>query len=257
MIGAGRDTTERNIAGCGDATCSTNAVSGGSRGDQTGDVDRAGGGSKGKRAGRQRGRDSKFTTGARERDGTRIRDRSRCSYRSRKDGEVAICRDIERAGRLDVAEGQIARTRHRDTLRNYVDVAPLPLSDMQESSYYRAFVEAMNDDFNTRVALAGMYDLVRDLNNAKDQPALAANLAGQLKAFGLILGVLQVDPETFLQAGGADVITGEEVERLIAERIQAKSDKNYARADELRKFLLENKIVLEDSKAGGTQWRRG
>ncbi len=157
----------------------------------------------------------------------------------------------------NLVEARAGLERFYGALRNYVDVAPLPLSDMQESSYYRAFVEAMNDDFNTRVALAGMYDLVRDLNNAKDQPALAANLAGQLKAFGLILGVLQVDPETFLQAGGADVITGEEVERLIAERIQAKSDKNYARADELRKFLLENKIVLEDSKAGGTQWRRG
>ena len=81
-------------------------------------------------------------------------------------------------------------------------------------------------------------------------------LVGQLKAFGLILGVLQENPEVFLQAGGDDLIAAEEVERLIAERIQAKTDKNYARADEIRKVLLEQKVVLEDSKTGGTQWRR-
>ena len=93
-------------------------------------------------------------------------------------------------------------------------------------------------------------------NNAKNEPELANNLVGQLKAFGLILGVLQENPDVFLQAGGNDVIAVEEVEHLIAERIQAKVDKNYARADEIRKFLLEQKVVLEDSKTGGTQWRR-
>src|SRR4051812_46075155 len=114
----------------------------------------------------------------------------------------------------------------------------------------------MSDDFNTRVALAGMYDLVRDLNNAKQDQALAQHLAGQLKALGLILGVLQENPEAFLQAGNSDAISADEVESLIAERIQAKADKNYARADEIRKLLLTQAVVLEDSKAGGTQWRR-
>ncbi len=141
-------------------------------------------------------------------------------------------------------------------MRNYAEVAPLDFKDMQGSIYYQAFVEAMNDDFNTRVALAGMYDLVRDLNNAKADATLANNLAGQLKAFGSILGVLKENPEVFLQSGGSDTISAVEVEHLIAERIQAKADKNYSRADEIRKFLLNQKVVLEDSKTGGTQWRR-
>jgi len=141
-------------------------------------------------------------------------------------------------------------------LRDYADVAPLPLRDMQESAYYKAFVEAMNDDFNTRVALAGMYDLVRDLNNAKQDPQQAKRLAGELKALGVILGILQENPEVFLQAGGGDAIAAEEVERLIAERIQAKADKNYARADEIRKYLIAEGVVLEDSRDGTTQWRR-
>jgi cysteinyl-tRNA synthetase len=141
-------------------------------------------------------------------------------------------------------------------LRDYADIAPLPLNEIQSSAYYLAFVEAMNDDFNTRVALAGMFDLVRDLNNAKNNPELAKNLAGQLKALGLILGVLQENPEVFLQAGGSDQIAADDVERLIAERIQAKTDKQYARADEIRKELLAAGVVLEDSRDGTTQWRR-
>lgn len=141
-------------------------------------------------------------------------------------------------------------------LRDYANVAPLSLSEMQDSTYYKAFVEAMNDDFNSRVALAGMYDLVRDLNNSKQNPEQAKRLAGELKALGLILGVLQENPEVFLQAGDGDAIAAEEVERLIAERIQAKADKNYARADEIRKHLLAEGVVLEDSRDGATQWRR-
>jgi cysteinyl-tRNA synthetase len=156
----------------------------------------------------------------------------------------------------NLIEARTGLERFYGALRGYTHVAPLHFSEMQESAYYTAFVEAMNDDFNTRVALAGMYELVRDLNNAENEPELANNLVGQLKAFGLILGVLQENPEVFLQAGGTDVIAADEIERLITERIQAKADKNYARADEIRKFLLEHKIVLEDSKAGGTQWRR-
>jgi cysteinyl-tRNA synthetase len=156
----------------------------------------------------------------------------------------------------NLVEARAGLERFYGALRGYADVAPLSFADMQDSAYYKAFVEAMNDDFNTRVALAGMYDLVRDLNNAKGDQALARNLVAQLKAFGLILGVFKEDPETFLQSGGSDVIAAEDVQRLIEERIQAKADKNYARADEIRKHLLENKVVLEDVKGGGTLWRR-
>jgi cysteinyl-tRNA synthetase len=137
------------------------------------------------------------------------------------------------------------------------NLAVLSLAELQTSNYYQTFVAAMNDDFNTRVALAGMYDLVRDLNNAaKTDSVLAINLAAQLKTLGNILGILQEQPEAFLQAGASDGIAAEEVERLVAERIAAKQNKNYARADEIRKLLLSEGVVLEDSREGGTQWRR-
>ncbi len=156
----------------------------------------------------------------------------------------------------NLIEARTGLERFYGALRNYAGIAPLEFVTMQESNYYKAFVEAMNDDFNTRVALAGMYDLVRDLNNAKNDSVLANNLAGQLKAMGLILGVLQENPEVFLQAGGNNATGAEEIETLIAERTQAKADKNFVRADEIRKSLLTQGVVLEDSKTGGTQWRR-
>lgn len=156
----------------------------------------------------------------------------------------------------NLIEARAGLDRFYGGLRDYADVLPTLLATMEDSAYYKAFVEAMNDDFNTRVALAGMFDLVRDLNNAKGNLELARNLAGQLKALGLILGVLQENPEVFLQAGSSDQIAAGDVERLIAERIQAKQDKQYARADEIRKELLVAGVVLEDSRDGTTQWRR-
>lgn len=153
-------------------------------------------------------------------------------------------------------EARAGLERFYSGLRDYVATEPMPLANMQDSPYYKAFVDAMNDDFNTRVALATMYDLVRDLNNAKQQPEQAKRLASELKALGLILGILQENPEVFLQSGHADAIAAQDVDRLVAERIQAKADKNYARADEIRKHLLAEGVVLEDSRDGGTQWRR-
>lgn len=157
----------------------------------------------------------------------------------------------------NLIEARAGLERFYGALRDYTDVAPANLADITTSPYYTAFVNAMNDDFNTRVALATMYDLVRDLNNAsKTDPEQAKSLAALLKALGLILGILQENPAVFLQAGGSDQISAERVEQLIAERIQAKKDKQYARADEIRKELLDAGILLEDSKDGTTQWRR-
>ncbi|MGM8225776.1 cysteine--tRNA ligase [Cellvibrio sp. ARAG 10.3] len=156
----------------------------------------------------------------------------------------------------NLVEARTGLERFYGALRDYADVPAASLVDIDQSPYYQAFVASMNDDFNTRVALAGMYDLVRDLNNAKSDPELAHQLAAQLKALGNILGILQDKPAQFLQSAGGDAISAEAVEHLVAERIEAKRNKNYARADEIRKSLLEQGVVLEDSRDGSTQWRR-
>jgi cysteinyl-tRNA synthetase len=97
-----------------------------------------------------------------------------------------------------------------------------------------------------------MYDLVRDLNSEADATA-KRNLASQLKALGQILGILRRNPHEYLQAGVA--LSGEQIEALIAERLQARTDKNFVRSDEIRDELKAKGVVLEDSK-GGTTWRR-
>jgi cysteinyl-tRNA synthetase len=155
----------------------------------------------------------------------------------------------------NLIEARAGLERFYTALSNYVDVAPAELSQIADSSYYQSFVEAMNDDFNTRVALATMYDLVRELNSEKDAQR-AKNLAAELKALGEILGILQLNSTEFLQFSVADQISAEAVEALIEERLQSRKDKNFARADEIRKELMEAGIVIEDAKDGTTKWRR-
>ncbi len=137
-------------------------------------------------------------------------------------------------------------------LKDYADVAPATVSELQQSAFYDRFVQAMDDDFNTREALSAMFDLVRELNVHTDA-ATTQRLAAILKALGAMLGILQKNPHDYLQGDGA--VGSEQIEALIAERVQAKQDKNFARSDAIRDELKAQGIVLEDGK-GGTTWRR-
>ncbi|MEH6589741.1 MAG: cysteine--tRNA ligase [Halioglobus sp.] len=117
------------------------------------------------------------------------------------------------------------------------------------------FYAALNDDLNTPVAIAELHGLAKELNKAKAdaKPELKARLIRAAE----FLGILQQNPEQWLHGGTSDdVVSAADVESLIAERQQAKLDKNYARADEIRESLLAQSVVLEDSREG-TKWRRG
>ena len=72
----------------------------------------------------------------------------------------------------------------------------------KDSDYRKRFAEAMDDDFNTPVAMSVLFDLAREVNTLKDtKPAEAPALAALLKELGGLLGILQSDPEAYLQAG--------------------------------------------------------
>ncbi|BBR39120.1 cysteine--tRNA ligase [Aeromonas veronii] len=117
------------------------------------------------------------------------------------------------------------------------------------------FKEAMDDDFNTPEAYSALFDLVREINRQKGEDmAVAAALGARLRELGAVLGILQQDPDAFLKGDEADDEVAE-IERLIAERNQARADKNWEAADAARNRLTEMGIVLEDS-AGKTSWRR-
>jgi cysteinyl-tRNA synthetase len=111
------------------------------------------------------------------------------------------------------------------------------------------FNQAMNDDINTPVALSILFSLSHELNRTGD-----VILAATLKKLGGVLGLLQDSPEVFLQSGLRDTDT-ETVENLINERLQARAEKNWQRADEIRATLLGLGIELEDGSSG-TTWRR-
>ncbi|UTF60557.1 cysteine--tRNA ligase [Gilvimarinus sp. DA14] len=154
----------------------------------------------------------------------------------------------------NLIEAKAGLDRFYSALRGHESVEPVDLNTLHADGYYQRFIESMNDDFNTREALAAMFDLARALNAEKDQ-AEAENLASLLKALGSVLGLLQSKPEEFLQQGSEDAMPAEQVEQLIEERATAKRERNFARADEIRDQLVAAGIVLEDSPAG-TKWRR-
>ncbi|AWX13253.1 cysteine--tRNA ligase [Mergibacter septicus] len=121
--------------------------------------------------------------------------------------------------------------------------------------YVTAFQAAMDDDFNTPGALAVLFEMARELNKLKTEDSLQANaLAATMRQLASVLGLLYQDPATFLQAG-ADQDQIAEIERLIAQRNQARAEKDWATADQARDKLTALGIVLEDS-ATGTTWRR-
>ncbi|WP_284335712.1 cysteine--tRNA ligase [Comamonas sp. NoAH] len=113
--------------------------------------------------------------------------------------------------------------------------------------YAARFKAAMDEDFGTPEAVAVLFDLASEVNRTK-----SPEVAGLLKALGACLGLLQDQPQQFLQAGAADVDAAA-IEAQIAARAAAKAEKNWAEADRIRKALLEQGIVLKDS-AAGTTW---
>ncbi len=126
--------------------------------------------------------------------------------------------------------------------------------DLTNSQYEKAFRQAMDDDFNTAEAIAVLFELARDLNKARDLDAVhAAELARLMVKLGGVLGLLQDVPEVFLRNSAADV-DAQAIDALIAQRRQARLDKNWALADEIRDKLNAMKVVVEDG-AEGSRWR--
>lgn len=141
-------------------------------------------------------------------------------------------------------------------LKAFAEVAPTAYADVVKTPHGEQFVAAMNDDFNTPVALSVLFDLVRDLNShAKTDIEPAKKIAADLKGLASVLGILQSDPQAFLQSAGAGDLSAGQIEALIAERVAAKKAKDFPRADKIRDDLLAQGIVLEDTREG-TTWRR-
>ncbi|UCD69897.1 MAG: cysteine--tRNA ligase [Betaproteobacteria bacterium] len=119
-----------------------------------------------------------------------------------------------------------------------------------DHGYAKRFAESMDDDFNTPEAVSVLFELANEVNRSGSREQ-----ARLLRSLGSVLGLLERDPEAFLQADSGAGISAEDIEKQIEARNAARKNKDFAQADRIRDDLLEQGVVLEDS-AAGTTWRR-
>jgi cysteinyl-tRNA synthetase len=145
-------------------------------------------------------------------------------------------------------------------VRLYTALAQVPGAHIEildsNNPWAKRFADSMNDDFNTPEAIAVLFDLASEMNRAQGQEK--QSLANTLKSLGNSLNFLQREPTSFLQSGTKqnDGITPDQIEGQIEARKKAKQAKDFAKADLIRKSLLEQGIILEDKPSGITEWRR-
>lgn len=151
---------------------------------------------------------------------------------------------------LEIAQGALERLYL--TLRGLTQVKITPETN---TVYEQRFNAAMDDDFNTPLALSVLFDLCHDINRLRDQdPAQAAQLASLLKHLGQVLGLLATEPDVFLQNWEKSNLELAEIETLIREREKARSMKAWQQADKIRDQLADQGILIADTPAG-TVWR--
>jgi len=158
---------------------------------------------------------------------------------------------------IDYAEDALVEAQ-RALDRLYTAMDQLELKGVSlEGPYLDRFNSAMDDDFNTREAISVLFEMAREVNRLKrDTDPQAAVLASKMRGLGNILGLLELDPQAYLrgEAGEGDLADAN-VDALVVQRQQAKSDRNFALSDQIRDQLKVAGIVLEDSKEG-TVWKR-
>lgn len=189
-------------------------------------------------------------------------------------GNVATVRDLLNSYRGEVLRFALISAHHRSPLdfsKNLLDQAEATLTGLYHSLREapevsdtdieavdlsaEPFYQALNDDLNTPIAIAELHGLFKAMNKATSDQERKIYTA-KIRAAARLLGILEQSPEQWLQGGEpADGLSADDIEVLIAERVQAKLDKNYARADEIRNDLAAQGVVLEDSREG-TKWHR-
>ena len=135
------------------------------------------------------------------------------------------------------------------------DLQDVETGDASDDDLPAEFVEALEDDLDTPRALAILFDLRRSARRTSD-PGERAIIKKKLLACARLLGIGQRDPDDWLLERFGQVDDIEEIERLVAERDEARHSRDFPRADRIRDALVERGIVLEDG-AEGTRWRVG
>jgi cysteinyl-tRNA synthetase len=139
--------------------------------------------------------------------------------------------------------------------------APVGHEAVADPVLLEEFRREVDDDFNTPRALALIFDEVRSINRVLDEKRSGAvqARAAALKAMGEVLGLLQDSPEVYFRRQKTrwlqqHALTAQQIEQWIAERNQARKEKNWPEADRIRQQLQQEGILIEDTP-GGTVWK--
>ena len=153
----------------------------------------------------------------------------------------------------DVAlkEAKTALSRFYHSFKAYQAVYGDKLLETLDDTLVERFNTAMRDDFNTAEAIAVLFEVNKELNRAvkEENAEQAAIFYATLRHLTNILGLVQHNVDEFLKSDiGQDALglSEEQIEDLIQQRKDAKKDKNFARADEIRQSLLDQGVVLEE-----------
>ncbi|HXX45848.1 MAG TPA: cysteine--tRNA ligase [Candidatus Acidoferrales bacterium] len=173
---------------------------------------------------------------------------------------------------LNFTEDGLTQARNSvERLRNFVtrlkteqfSAGSNPESETRIEKAEAEFDAGLANDINTAIALAAVFDMVRDLNTAMDRGAFlqqdAPRAVAAMEKFDMVLALLTDDDDEKLAKLGFSPheprMAAAEIEALIAERQAAKKNRNFTRADEIRKTLADSGILLEDSKDGTVRWK--
>ena len=142
-----------------------------------------------------------------------------------------------------------------DRLYNALKDLTLEENLVSKSNYFKKFHDVMKDDFNTPAGISVLFEMAREINSLKkDHKEKEANALGsELKVLSKSLGILQQNPDDFFKAGAS--LSEKEIDNLIKKRNEARSNRDFKLADEIRDDLLSKGIVLED-KESGTVWKK-
>jgi cysteinyl-tRNA synthetase len=146
---------------------------------------------------------------------------------------------------LDQARSALTR------LYQAISVAPSQESDLHDDSV-KEFIHSMNDDLNTPEALSTLFVLAKLINSSQDTQDQSM-YASTMRELGKVLGLLNDSSEAFLQYGAK--LTDEEIGKKIDERNQARDNKDFQKADQIRDELAAQGILLDDS-SDGTSWKK-
>lgn len=145
-----------------------------------------------------------------------------------------------------------------------------PVSGKDKASgateFWKQFCLAMDDDFNTALGIAALFETVRNMNRLLDENSFSQDAEDKIRSgradilkMGAILGILNESPEDYFAKKRSTAIEkksidSEMIDKMLKERIEARKAKNWARADQIRKQLEEMNIIIED-RPEGTDWK--